>query len=1034
MRTTTMGLLGTAAAIAVSGFASLGLAGVAGPQIFITEYMYSGNGEEFIEITNLGTDPVDLTGWSYDDESRTPGTFDLSVIGVLAAGESAIITEDTAENFRAVWGLDASCAIAGMNEANIGRNDEINIYDAADQLVDRLAYGDEDFPGSIRTSGTSGWIQTYGIGQNDAYSAKFSVEGDVQGTVVSSFGDVGSPCSHVDVNCILLNEIRRDQPSTDTDEYVELAGDAGAGLDGLTLIVLGDSGDDSGIIEEALPLDGLVVPASGLFLIAEDDDTFGVMADLVVDINLETSDNVTFRLVQSFTGTIGDDLDAEDDCVMDATPWSAVLDNVAFIGDDGGDCTYGGPEVGPNGPFTPGHAYRCVPTGDWIVGAFDPVMGDDTPGAGNAECPATECTAKDVTFNELRTDQPDGDDDEYIELAGTPGTALDGLCIVIVGDQGDDGCGIVEDVISLDGQVIGESGLFLLAEDPDTFGASADLVTALDLENGDDLTFFLVCNCVGLIPGVDLDADDDNVLDEMPWDSIVDEFSIVGTDPDGDCVYSDRTVGPDGEFVPAHVFVCSDTGEFTVGPFDPALGFDTPGAENGICPPPCILIDVALSEIRLDQPGADDDEYFEITGAPGTTLDGVSLVVLGDTSGDDCGYVEEVVSLDGQVIGDSGVFLVAEDDDTLGVVADLVIGLDFENTDNRTFLLVCGFGASEGDDLDADDDGELDSMPWFLLHDEVALVGTDPEGDCVYSDVLVGPDGDFLPAHVYACPNKGLWQIGAFDPVGGDDTPGAVNPDCAVECLVEGVTINELRTDQPGGDDDEYIELAGEPGTVLDGACLVVIGDTGDDGCGVVEGTVDLDGQVIGASGLFLIAEDADTFGATADMIAELEFENGDNLSFFLVCNCTSIAADDDLDADDDGVLDAMPWDSILDEVAIVGTDPEGDCVYSDVLVGPNGTEVPAHVYVCLDTGDWSIGILDPAGVTDTPGAENLACLVPDCPEDFDLDGMVGTTDLLQLLAAWGPCMDCVEDLDGDGMVGTTDLLQLLAAWGPCDG
>ncbi len=42
-------------------------------------------------------------------------------------------------------------------------------------------------------------------------------------------------------------------------------------------------------------------------------------------------------------------------------------------------------------------------------------------------------------------------------------------------------------------------------------------------------------------------------------------------------------------------------------------------------------------------------------------------------------------------------------------------------------------------------------------------------------------------------------------------------------------------------------------------------------------------------------------------------------------------------------------------------------------------------------------------------------------------------TDLLTLLAAWGPCSgECPADLGGDGMVGITDFLALLAAWGPC--
>ncbi len=50
---------------------------------------------------------------------------------------------------------------------------------------------------------------------------------------------------------------------------------------------------------------------------------------------------------------------------------------------------------------------------------------------------------------------------------------------------------------------------------------------------------------------------------------------------------------------------------------------------------------------------------------------------------------------------------------------------------------------------------------------------------------------------------------------------------------------------------------------------------------------------------------------------------------------------------------------------------------------------------------------------------------------DLDGDCHVGITDLLSLLAAWGPCPPpCPADLDGDGAVGITDLLLLLANWG----
>ena len=60
---------------------------------------------------------------------------------------------------------------------------------------------------------------------------------------------------------------------------------------------------------------------------------------------------------------------------------------------------------------------------------------------------------------------------------------------------------------------------------------------------------------------------------------------------------------------------------------------------------------------------------------------------------------------------------------------------------------------------------------------------------------------------------------------------------------------------------------------------------------------------------------------------------------------------------------------------------------------------------------------------------------IPDeceCPWDLDDTGTVGVSDLLSLLANWGPCEGCPADFDGDNTVGLSDLLTLLANWGPC--
>ncbi|MDP7009051.1 MAG: hypothetical protein QGI78_05715 [Phycisphaerales bacterium] len=49
---------------------------------------------------------------------------------------------------------------------------------------------------------------------------------------------------------------------------------------------------------------------------------------------------------------------------------------------------------------------------------------------------------------------------------------------------------------------------------------------------------------------------------------------------------------------------------------------------------------------------------------------------------------------------------------------------------------------------------------------------------------------------------------------------------------------------------------------------------------------------------------------------------------------------------------------------------------------------------------------------------------------DIDGDGIVDVSDLLAVIAAWGPCEVCAEDLDGDGVVDVSDVLTLLENWG----
>jgi hypothetical protein len=494
---------------------------------------------------------------------------------------------------------------------------------------------------------------------------------------------------------VMINEIRIDQPSFDNDEYFELKGTPSASLDGLTYLVIGDGTGGSGVIEAVIDLTGQSLGLDGLFLAAEATFTLAPgLVDLTTNLNFENSDNVTHLLVEGFSGADGDDLDTDDDGVLDATPWTAIVDLIALIEEDNPPTAteyhYGPPTVGPDGPFVPGHAYRCTPDGTWSVGDFDLAV-TDTPGEENLACGEDSDGDGIPDFLDNCPDHPNPDQADCD------------------GDGAGDVCEIAE--------------------------GTAD------------------------------DCNDNGIPDDCEVEQLISPDCNDNGIPD-DCDLADGTLhDKDGDGVPDECEVDAPEGLF-------------------------------INEIRTDQPGSDIDEYFELQGIPGTSLQGLRYLVIGDAAPDlGSGVIEAVVNLDGKTIPGDGLFLAVEDTFTLGSIldADLVLsgddnGLNFENSDNVTHLLVANFIAGVGTDLDTDDDGTIDFTPWTDLLDAIGLV-EEPnppiDTEYVYGAALgfedLGPDGVFVPGQVYRCNPFGLWVIGVFDPADPDatDTPGAINVDCA---------------------------------------------------------------------------------------------------------------------------------------------------------------------------------------------------------------------------------------------------------------
>jgi predicted extracellular nuclease len=160
----------------------------------ISEWMYSGVNGEFVEFTNTGPNPVDMTGWSFDDDSGLPGSTILSAFGVVDPGESVILTEATVGAFTTAWGGLPGVSVIGGNTNNLGRNDAINLYNASNVLVDTLAYGDQTYPGTVRTQNKSCNIPAADYGYTVVQTTwTLATVGDAYGSWASSGGDVASP-------------------------------------------------------------------------------------------------------------------------------------------------------------------------------------------------------------------------------------------------------------------------------------------------------------------------------------------------------------------------------------------------------------------------------------------------------------------------------------------------------------------------------------------------------------------------------------------------------------------------------------------------------------------------------------------------------------------------------------------------------------------------------------------------------------------------------------------------------------------------
>lgn len=195
-----------------------------------------------------------------------------------------------------------------------------------------------------------------------------------------------------DIPNIVINEFVADHIGTDVYEYVEVFGTPNTNLAGWSIIEIeADAGGSTGFVDRIMPLTGT--------------DVNGF--DTVVATATENG-SLAYYLVQDMVGTIGQDLDVNNDGILDIRPWSIALDSISKrdVTTDLAytpislDPTFGNPQPTP---LTVGGASR-LPNGqntgsinDWVRNDFE---GGGLPGFTGGIDPWEGALNTPLTFNQ----------------------------------------------------------------------------------------------------------------------------------------------------------------------------------------------------------------------------------------------------------------------------------------------------------------------------------------------------------------------------------------------------------------------------------------------------------------------------------------------------------------------------------------------------------------------------------------------------------------------------------------------------------
>ncbi len=203
---------------------------------------------------------------------------------------------------------------------------------------------------------------------NWTFSGPNALDGETSNATATTPFPIGTYTAGSTAVTPVINEFVFNHTGTDTNEFVEVKGEADTDYASLTILEIEGDSSGAGTIDGVFPVG--TTNADGYW-------TTGFLNNQI------ENGTVTLLLVEGFSGAAGDDLDTDNDGTLDSTPWTSIVDDVAVTDGGGSDQTYAAVTLagGFDGvPYTPGGASR-IPDGVDTDTAAD-WMRNDYHGAG----------------------------------------------------------------------------------------------------------------------------------------------------------------------------------------------------------------------------------------------------------------------------------------------------------------------------------------------------------------------------------------------------------------------------------------------------------------------------------------------------------------------------------------------------------------------------------------------------------------------------------------------------------------------------